>query len=162
MPIGGRPPDGKCWANDSTKRNEYFTITEFDIFISKERLAKKPSYVQYINQRLAFDGKDKKDTPPNVNYCTNRQKRLIIYYKIFRDWWDNEIREDKSVWEILTLCIVQEVRKQFPDDVVDIEVARQEKQLTQHVENANTNPTKYGSEYNKTFDFTNFFSNDGT
>ena len=151
MPSGGRPPN-YCWSSPSPKKTALLTVTPSDIATASERLTKKASYIQFTIQRLRHADQDEQDFPPNAEYCTNRQKRLIIYYKIFLDFWEDEVREDKTVWELLSLCIVNDVRKMYPDDAADIEIARQE-YLIQHPEEIVDNGVDYQNQYSLDYNF---------
>ena len=153
MPIA--PPNGFCWAATSGQKTILLTVTETDISITRERLVKRQCYIQWIRQKMSSLGIDDNelDDIPSLGHCTNRQKRLIVYYKIFLSWWVDVEREDPSVWEILTPCIVQEVSERYPDDLDDKEIARQEKLVENGQEEGDDGPTMYNHNYNQNYDY---------
>ncbi len=120
-----QPASNQCWNPSCEAKTLLLTVEGDDIVIAKQRLTKKKAYVEYINQKLTHELRVLHDYPPTVNDCTNRQKRLIIYYKIFKKWWRNEVRDDTAAWELLTPCITESVVSMYPDDLNDIEIAHQ-------------------------------------
>ena len=69
-----------------------------------------------MNERL---GNGFQNSPQHVQDCTNRQTRLCLYYKVFRYLWDNIQRDDRTVHEYLSWCIVKRIFQMYPDDARD-------------------------------------------
>ncbi len=88
-------------------------LVDADVQTAKHRLTKDPEYKKHLyGKRLAFDSRARASLY-QVMFLTNRQKRLVAYYKIFR-----HIYTKGKYRKVLALpsCVCQMVRKWWPDD----------------------------------------------
>ena len=79
-------------------------VTDFWVVKLVKRLSRLPEY----------------RTPTTAGECTARQHRVVLYFIIFRFFFSNEKSQQK-----LPLCIVEQVRAQYPDDATDRAVQAQ-------------------------------------
>ena len=115
---GGGPK--RCFLG-TRELDEWLLPDDGDVHVAAGRLSKCPAYNRLTEIKRGLRGADG-STPQTLEDCTNRQLRVVIYYKIFLDLWANEDRDDKSKREKIPSCIEHEVRSRYPDDAQDMEV----------------------------------------
>jgi len=116
LPRGGGGPT-QCF-RDTRELDEWLLPDEGDVHVAGGRLSKCPAYNRLTEIKRESRGAEG-STPQTLEDCTNRQLRVVVYYKIFLDLWENEDRPDKSKREKIPICVEQAVRKRYPDDAQD-------------------------------------------
>ena len=92
----------KCWAYDHNQIEDWLNPADDAVADANKRLSKS-WYYQQIPIPTTFDG------------CTGRQKRLVIYYQIYKDCFPDGCGERV----VLPLCVIGTVRAKYPDDEID-------------------------------------------
>ena len=122
LPRGGGGPK-QCFGG-TRELDDWLLPDDGDVHAAAGRLSKCPAYNRLTEIKRELRGAEG-STPITLEDCTNRQLRVVIYYKIFLDLWSNEDRDDKSKREKIPSCIEFAVRKHYPDDAQDMEVTEE-------------------------------------
>jgi len=110
-----KPSNGFCYAC-SPEFEQLLVVERNDINVAISRLIKDDGYKALMKEWHSRENEGTYDHPVDPRDCTNRQKRLILYYKAFNWFYSGAIRPDPSLHEVLTLCFRSKLRKKYPDD----------------------------------------------
>ena len=88
------PQDSGCWASSREMINLVTDLTEHDLKVAK--------------YRLSVEG----EAPQTLGDCNNAQKRVIVYYKIYKHFWKVK---GKGVRKQYSKCLLSKVREIYPD-----------------------------------------------
>jgi len=113
-----RVPVHGCYGIKGILYDRLTTVEIIDIDVAAYRLGLDGAYVALTQQWLAKTNRTG-NIPQCPQDCTPRQKRLILYYKIFLYIWQDVVRPDTSVREQITLCLRDALNTLYPDDERD-------------------------------------------